>query len=277
MPSMPSMEQFSHIGKGARKTAFLLLLAMPLALSHAQNINDEVRALIGEGRTEEARTRLFDMNRGNVQPDMRLFILGFLSVRGDSARAYYEALVNGYPSSHFADFALFRLAELAYAQGLYRQAQVQFQGVLTHYPQSNLCQKSEYWIGLSYQAMERGDSAAVHFRRAKEGYPASEISLMAQESLDALTRQESGGEKKPADQVSYYVQVGAFESQDNAVLRKSFFESKGYQVFFRKKTRESTVLYLVWLGAFKTADEARAFGEKLKKKYDVNYTLVSER
>jgi cell division protein FtsN len=72
------------------------------------------------------------------------------------------------------------------------------------------------------------------------------------------------------------VQVGAFASQNNAVLRKSFFERAGYPVKLRTKRKGNDLLYLVWIGTYATLEEAKKTGEALKSKYGLSYHIVTE-
>jgi hypothetical protein len=72
------------------------------------------------------------------------------------------------------------------------------------------------------------------------------------------------------------VQVGAFASQSNAVLRKSFFERAGYPVRLRTKKKGDDMLVLVWIGMYADLDQAKKTGEELKTKYGLSYHLVTE-
>ena len=133
-------------------------------------------------------------------------------------------------------------------------------------------------MGLCFQAMEQSDSASVYFRMAVDNYPHTDITQHARQDIYALSEDESEKpeESTPVSSIHWAVQIGAFSHQANALLRKSFFEKEGYHVDLRTKMRESNRLYLIWLGSFKTRDEAKQFGERLKKRYGVSYTLVSE-
>jgi len=256
---------------------FFLFLLLPAAHLWSQSFSDIV-TLIREGQREKAKKVLLQWEKGQEASENILFLHGLLSLQGDSAVYYYEQLLKQYPDSKFTDDALLRLAEMKYALGLYKTAQNQFQRILTEHPQSSLRQTCHYWIGLCFQAMGKADSAVLQFQTTINDFASTNLSKLAQERLALLQMEESPDSKESSNEPSirYAVQVGAFTNQTNALLRKSFFESKGYQVDLRTKIKKDEVLYLVWVGSFTTREEARQFGENLKKRYDVKYSLVSE-
>jgi cell division septation protein DedD len=109
-------------------------------------------------------------------------------------------------------------------------------------------------------------------------YPYNELSDIARQQMKNLSSSTSD-ENQTQPQIvetQYYVQVGAFSRQNSALLRKSFFESKGYKVHLRTKWRDGKLLYLIWLGPGNTREEARTLGENLRIKLDIKYIIVSE-
>lgn len=256
---------------------FLLFLLLRWALTQAQTGSDVIN-LIREGRIREAKEILNRIEKNPQQSERILFLRGLLSAEADSAVTYYEQLLKSYPDSPYSDDALFRLAQLKYAQGLYKTAQKRFQLLLEEYPRSSLHQKCYYWIGLCHQSMGQTDSAAVSFSKVVEDFSSTDLSKIAQSDLEALKEEKTAEsqESTPRPKTRYSVQVYAFSSQNRALLRKDFLESKGYQVSLRTKIKEGKILYLIWLGSFGTQEEARKFGESVKKRLGLTYTLVSE-
>lgn len=256
---------------------YLIFLLCPLALVQGQNYSDII-TLIQNGQTHEARQLLLQIDENQKMTDSFLFLQGSLSTNGDSAVACYEELIQTYPESPYSDDALFKLAQLKYAQGLYLTSQKQFTQLVRDYPRSGLHQQCTYWIGLCYQATGKIDSAQIQFQKALRDFPPTTLSSIIQQDLNGFEKRQSS-EMESAVQtptITYAVQVGAFTHQNNALLRKSFFENEGYQVNLRTKRIEGMTYYLVWIGSFSSDMEARAFGEQLKVKYGVNYSLVSE-
>ena len=259
----------------------LFFIFLPLVFAFSQTTSQIVK-LIREGHIREARNMLSQMKGTVKQPDKLLFLNGLLSISGDTASAYYEKLLKLYPESQYSDDAYFRLAQLKYAQGLYKTAQKMFAHLLIKYPKSPLSQECHYWIGLCHQASGKTDSAVVQFQKVIEDFPPTELSRIARRDLDLLSssllRKQNTEKKKsiPKPKTRYAVQVGAFTYQTNALFRKSFFEREGYQVELRTKVTNGKALYLVWVGSFSTMEEAKKLGEKLRKRYGIQYTLVSE-
>ncbi len=256
---------------------FLLILLFPLLMALGQNDTDIIN-LIEKGQTEKAGQLLFQIDEDQIEPDLRLLLQGWLSTNGDSAITRYERLIRTYPNSQFSDDALFKLAQLKYAQGLYITAQKQFSQLMINHTRSGLHQHCIYWIGMCYKATGKMDSAQIQFQKALKEYPTTALSSIIQKDLTALEEEQSA-EMENASQtptITYAVQIGAFTHQNNALIRSQFFEDKGYQVGLRTKHQDGTTYYLVWIGSFDSDSEARAFGEELKRKWDVNYTLVSE-
>lgn len=237
----------------------------------------EIGREIREGRITQAR-QMLERIEDDLEPESVLFLHGLVSTDADSAITYYEKLLTTYPNSTYSDDAMFRLAQLKYAQGLYHTARRTFHQVLKDYPRSSLHQRCQYWIGICHQAMGEADSAESYLNKTIDDYPTTDITELARMDVQTL-RDESEPDSPEIPSVPgqrWAVQVGAFSHQPNALLRKAFFEQEGYQVDLRTKRKDGVMLYLVWVGSFTTRELAKDFGERLKRKYGVRYTPVSE-
>jgi len=256
----------------------LLILSLWTPL-HAQNAT-QVANLIREGRTSEARRILRQMSEGREETEGLLFLQGLLTTDGDSAAALYQRILETYPDGTYIDDALFRLAQLKYAQGFYKTAQGLFRRLIQEHAQSPLHQQGTYWIGLCYRAMGQTDSATVYFHQAVDNFGESAFSDAVRQEFRIQNQGTAEGTPVQAQQISdtrFAIQVFAFTSQNRAMTRKTFFESKGYQVVLRTKTVNNQLYYLVWLGWFDTKDAARQFGEQVKIRYGLtSYQVVSE-
>jgi tetratricopeptide (TPR) repeat protein len=239
----------------------------------------EVIEMIKEGKFQQAKIQLKEFKKNKKPSDSVLYLLGLLTTNGDTASSYYERLLNIYPESRYNDDALLRLAQIRYAKGLYLAAQNQFNKILDNYPQSPLNPKCQYWIGLCHLAMGQKDSAAFCFNKIITNFPKSDTYKLALQELQNLKTITTLATNKSVNEnlyIRYAIQVGAFTHQNNALIRKAFFEREGYQVNLRTKTKNGTVFYLIWVGSFDTRKEGLKFKEKLKKKYGGEYTIVTE-
>ena len=236
--------------------------------------------LIRQGKLQEAKRLLVAMEKENRSHDSVLFLRGLLSADGDSAAAYYEDYASRFPNGRFREEALFRIAQLKYVQGLYRSSQARFRQLLQSNPQSPLSSKCHFWLGMCHSALGEKDSALVWFEQLKTKFPSSELTGLIPAGMDVRPGPAplpAGEKEKPAlPTPSYSVQIGAFSNQNNALLRKAFFEREGYPVFLNTKQKEGDTLFLVWIGRFPTLEEAKKFGEAIRIKYGTGYTLVSD-
>ena len=263
-----------------RKLIHFLILFLFSSLSsgesRSQDVTDVVD-LIRKGEIEKARKIVSSFKEDEKSKATALFLTGLLSVNGDSSAEYYSQLIKKYPNNKYCDDALFRLAQLRYARGLYHSALAGFKTLLKNYPHSPLQQENKHWIGLCYQTMDQPDSSRKYITKLNSIPHKPEPSELLQ------TDQKKSGASSLAVQptpeksaVQYHVQTGAYTHQTNALMRKSFFEREGYHVEMRTKTIEGKTLYLIWVGMFNDKTDAEVFGDQLKKRYGVDYRIVSE-
>jgi tetratricopeptide (TPR) repeat protein len=281
------------------KAVIFMMLTIASAV-WAQSVPDII-LMIQQGRLTEAQNALEQLESSSRQKDSVLFLKGLIAKDADEATEYYQNLIQSYPSSQYTQKAVFRLAQMKYAQGLYRTALLLFLKVRDDDHQSAILQESRYWAGLCYMAMKQSDSAVVQLRRVISDYPVREISRIAAQDLKSLGASSSDSEEatnQPSDQtaspaeeipevpsepavtsekpsISYTVQVGAYSNLSNADARKQFFEGEGFTVQLSSKTRSGQTLYLVWVGTFSTENEAREFIKSLREKYGTSSTLIT--
>ena len=254
----------------------LVILCVLASAGMAQSITD-VADLIRQGRMEEARSFIHNLDRNAEDPEAVLFLRGMVASNGESAVDFYNQLLRDFAGSRFADDALLRLAQIKYAQGLYRSSNNHFLRLIREFPRSPHQQTVHYWVGLCYLNTDQADSASVYLRYTIDDFSRTDLTDLSGEELRNLEKQTTSDDEETAEpSLRYAVQVGAFANQTNALLRKSYFEQRGHHVDLRTKVREGQTLYLVWVGSFGSREDAYRFGEELKRKYGVRYTLVSE-
>jgi hypothetical protein len=62
----------------------------------------------------------------------------------------------------------------------------------------------------------------------------------------------------------------------NAEKQKLFFEDLGYAVEIGSKMKENRSLFIVLVGTFATADEARAKADEFKQKYNIVSLVITK-
>jgi len=277
------------------------------AICCGQSISDIVN-LIQQGQFDEAQTAVDQLDRTSNKKDCVLFLRGLLANDAVEAVMNYQKLIRLYPDSRYTPKAILRIAQLKYAQGLYKSSLSLFLSIRDNNPKSALIQESHYWAGLCYLAINQQDSAIIHFGRVLTEFPVRDISKLAAKELETLkiqipeTEASDTTEKKqvtkadetppavsdPADMpplepvsaqnpvIHFAIQIGAFSDRNNALARKNFYTSKGYPVHLRQKTVAGRQLHLVWVGDCPNESDARRLAESLQKKYNANTTLVKE-
>lgn len=234
--------------------------------------------LLQNGQADSAKV-LIQSYQGKLAADEIQFLRALAEVDGSQAIAAYEALLVDYPQYAFTDFIRLRLGQAYYAQGSYQTALLHFRHMLGDHPRSR--PRAYYWMGRSYQALGLSDSAATAYDQVIRDNGSSALTGKARralEQLGAAAPQEppQGQSVAPAEPPKLWaVQVGAFSNQARAIYKKSFFEDRGYTGQLGTKQKDGMTLHLVWMGAFRTRDEARRLGEELKRKYGTDYTLVN--
>gem|GEM_PF-1564130 len=275
---MSRVSGVEHILKRKRmRKKTILLFTLCGALLYFQN-SSKIMNLIKDGYVRQARELLIQSDANNRNPGDIMFLQGLLTADGDSALVLFKKLIQLYPENKFCDDALYRIAQLKYAQGLYKNAMSKFSLIIKNYPGSQLLPRCYYWLGMCHMAMGRQDSAAYNFKLVINRFPDSEISKQIRYDIYML---EGKGKSEDVEdnrfpKIYYSVQVAAFTRQSNALLRKQFFESRGYRVRLESKIKNGKFFYLVWIGdPFEKWEDARRFGEQLKKRFGISYTIVS--
>ncbi len=259
-------------------TAFIVLhiLFFTLLSGNAQTIESIVND-IRTGKFEEAKESL--LNLEHTDKGALLFLQGLLEVSGENAEEHYLKIINSYPDSKYVENALYRLAMLKYAAGLYKTATDYFEKILTLTSNIYLEQKCNYWLGLCYQTTDKKNQARIKFSEVINRFPETEFSDMARKNLEIYDLQDT---EKPSESgiesgAIYAVQVGAFLNQQNAILRKAFYENHNYRVELHTKYKDNKKFYLVWIGPYNSMSQARSKGESLRKKFGQQYTIVTKK
>jgi cell division protein FtsN len=86
--------------------------------------------------------------------------------------------------------------------------------------------------------------------------------------------QSPAGSTPSARRLPYTLQTGAFSTAANAEKQKAFFEEKGYSVEVTNKVRGGRSLFLVWVGSYASADDAKRAGKDVRGKFNIDSIVV---
>lgn len=257
---------------------FALSLALPACVASflRAQVPETVTLLLEQNRLAQIRQRLPDLVRQFPNDPTVLFLQGATETEGARAAPYYKRVAEEFPSSAFADDALFRLAQYDFALGLYHSAAQRCLQLARQHPDSPLCDDAHYVRALCLLARGERDSAALVLEWFLKKYPDSPYApLMALEVTNKAGNQQStpaaGGQASPEQ---YSVQVGAFKEKANAEKLARALGREGYQCEVVPKERGRDLFYLVWVGLFQSKEAARRKGEELQARHGLPFRVV---
>lgn len=275
--------------RGAILAALLILAAQPLA-AQGDSALAFAQRLATEGQGDSARALVRGWLRTTAPTDSTypaiLFTAGIVAGQLDSARMYLRRVSIEYANSPWADDALLRLAQLAFAAGDFAAASRTAQRVLLDYPLSDRRGHAAYWAARA--ELESGDtpSACEHLATAQSA-AADDVELMnsvqyyrqrcrALAAPDSTAADSTGrqGDTVRAGATSYAVQVAAVGSVSQAdALMRSLHE----QGFESRVFQDADGLWKIRVGRFAQRAEAQRLAVELKQKLGGQPFVVEER
>ncbi len=242
-----------------RKAVGTIIFAMLFwpAPASAQSIDERVKFLLAQiekNQSEEAKKRLPDLIAVEPNNPGVLYLQGRIASNGTEAMKSYQSIVDNFPKSEWADDALYAIYQYYYSLGLYKTATLKLQELKREYPASPFS----------------SDTPPVTAPRLSEetvNLPRKDIS-----ALSESTKTVELASTQPAE--PYTLQVGAFGTAANAEKQKDLFEELGMTVEVTNKVRGGRSLYLVWVGSFRTADDAKEAGKDIRKKHKIDSIIV---
>jgi cell division septation protein DedD len=247
-----------------------LLLTFSSQLTHTQSSDAEIKSAIDKvnhGQADNVRKTLPDLVAKYQNTPGFLYLEGRLASDGIEAVKFYQGVVDNFPKSEWADDALFRIYQYYYALGLYRTADLKMQQLKKDFP------TSPFVTGKPQAALPKQDEEAVNLP-VKDTVVAETPKPITPPISQPQSAPVQTPPSMPAQLGAYTLQVGAFSTVANAEKQKDFFEDLGYAAEITNKVRGGKSLHLVWVGSFKTADEAMRFGKEVKTKHKISSIVV---
>lgn len=143
---------------------------------------------LGITRTEMARTDTVTKPQTQADPD-ELYNTAYL----DYTRGNYDLAIDGFkrylkyfPDTELSDNAQYWIGECYYTKKLYPDAVLEFEKVITNYPDGNKVVSAIYKIGLTYESMNENKKAKEYYKRVFDNYPKAPEAKLARERHNSL-------------------------------------------------------------------------------------------
>lgn len=108
------------------------------------------------------------------------------AAKSDLAKQEFSDYVRFYPNTDLAGNSYFYLAEMAYKQGNFQEAVVNYDQVLQNFPTGNKAASSELKKGLALIELGKTDDGIAELRHVIQRYPRSTEALQAKDRLRKL-------------------------------------------------------------------------------------------
>jgi hypothetical protein len=248
------------------KSACVVMFLFPAVLLGQSPDIESYLARVERGGAEEVRTEVPSLLTAYPNNPSVLYLQGVLTTDGTEAVRVYQSIVDNFPRSEWADDALYKVYQFYYAIGLYRTAEIKLNQLKTDYPQSR------YLAGAIREGTR--DLPEEPVSAPQPGVAAESPDQPVQQGAPIAEERESRSQPV-TERGQYTLQVGAYAQQVNAEKQKLFFEDLGYHVEVINKVRDTRSLFVVLVGEYKTAEEARATGAELKRKYNISSMMIT--
>lgn len=277
---------------------FVFLILIP-AFIFAQNIG-ELKQKIRAGEVDSVRTLLPALIAKYPDNPELLYINGVIETDGEAALLIYRDVLSRFPSSSVADDALLKIIEYLFTKGLYTKTEKYASELIKTYPQSDLIDKAIYLRLCSFNALNKRDSVDYYYKYYSTQYPnlnfhfedykiASKVTSTESKKQSQPTSSQISSNAKSAEtqtyslpkvevpgQGNFTLQMGVFGDPANARALRSKLEKLGYSVTLRQIERSGRKLTAVLAGSFKSEEQARAVGNKLKKDHNLDFIVVKQ-
>lgn len=195
--------------------------------------------LISEGKSNIVKPKLNDLQMKIPRTAGLIYVEGLIASDENEYIKCFRTIVDSFPKSEWADDAMARIFEYNLQSGTSAEAEENFKHLEAMYPSSP-------YVTTGYLNQQRFD----------QDNPASQKS----------TPRAQGEE--------WAVQIGAFSIKENARKLQQKLISNGYRATVYENLLDGkNMLYLVWVGVFDTAEEARPLIKELKTKFNIDGVL----
>jgi hypothetical protein len=253
----------------------VLLCCSAVAIGFANQPENDIKTYIDKlnnGKVEEVKEVLPQLITQYQDTPELIYLQGRLTANGIEAVKYYQMVLDNFPKSEWADKSLYHIYQYHYAMGMYANASKEMQRLKKEFPSSQVLAEVAN-IQLPRENNIRGKNADSDVLK---GSNKDNVAAHDAKSSDLKYDEKPGVSQHTAAAGMYTLQVGAFSTSANADKQKSFFEKLGFPVEITSKVMMNKGLYLVWVGDYKTSQEAKRSGDQIRKKYKINSMVVAK-
>jgi tetratricopeptide (TPR) repeat protein len=225
---------------------FGILVSVLVLDAQAQSADADVArcmGLIKSGQADAAKAEVPALLAKYPNNPGVIYLQGLTTQDGAQAVRVYQSVVDNFPKSEWADDALFKVYQFYHSLGLYRTAQMKMEQLRKDYPNSPFIRVGAVALNLPDEQSQTAKGA---------------------DTLEAPRRD------------IYTLQVGAFTTAANAQRQKSMFEDLAYPVEVITKVKEGRSLYLVQVGSFESAEEARAAVADIRRQRNIDAIVTTK-
>jgi tetratricopeptide (TPR) repeat protein len=235
--------------------------------------NEQVRQRIESvhnGKLDQVRAELPNLERLYPNDPGVKFIDAYTTRDGVSAMKKYQAIVDQFPKSEWADNALYRVYQYYYSVGLYKTADQKMAQLQEQYPNSIFANR-EIKPGKIVEIKPPQQSAVDSQQTEKKEITTSAPTVEQKTEVVQTPVQTSTGQSASP----FMVQVGNYSLENTAAMQaKNFSSTVGRTAtVFPKRAGDKQVFAVVFEG-FVTESDARSFIAELKSNYNIDAFLV---
>lgn len=203
---------------------------------------------IEAGEKEEVISKLPRLKKNYPHSSSLIYLEGLLTEDGEKAIKIYQTMVDKYPNSKYADDAVYR-------------------------------------IYTYFTAIDEPSKAELYLKRLKTEYPGSPYLKLAEKVAFTEQKVIKNREEEPKTSpkvkeksndkgYKYTVQAGAFTRKENAINLKNDFDKAGYTSQVKEKSVGGSLFHIVYVGKFKTNEEAKSFLSIINSKFNLQGWVV---
>ncbi len=238
---------------------WLTLLLIFVTLGLGDEIDEAIR-LFNNFKFDEARAVFQEILKKQVKgprtPEI-YFYLARLFSEPESTVFYYEHIIAEYPESRFCDKAYLELAKISFAREDYNKSIILINTLKEKFHESIVLDQALFWLGLAYMGANDKRNGVLTLKVLIETFPNSPWASRAKSVMQS--------EKQPTEgpKGDYTIQIGSFRSLNNVQKQIDQLKEKGLVGEVSKFFVGPDTFYRVWVGNFKTHEEAKAYLIKL--------------